>query len=59
MTKQSRATRIADLNDKFRKGQASDRVHMTAGINAKGLGHTNTRFVGRHGRSYQEIEGEG
>jgi len=42
MTKQSRATRIADLNDKFRKGLASDRVHMTAGINAKG-----SEFVGK------------
>ena len=35
MMKQSRATRIAELNDKFRKGLASGRVHMTAGINAK------------------------
>jgi len=42
MTKQSRATRIADLNDKFRKGLASGRVHMTAGINAKG-----SEFVGK------------
>jgi hypothetical protein len=36
MTKQSRAERIAALNDKFRKGMASGRVHMTAGLNAKG-----------------------
>ena len=37
MTKQSRAQRIADLNDKFRKGLATrGRGSMTAGINAKG-----------------------
>jgi hypothetical protein len=36
MIKQSRAQRIAELNDKFRKGLASGRVHMTAGVNAKG-----------------------
>ena len=42
MTEQSRATRIAELNDKFRKGLASGRVHMTAGINAKG-----SEFVGK------------
>jgi hypothetical protein len=36
MTKPSRAQRIADLNDKFRKGLASGRVHMTAGVYAKG-----------------------
>jgi hypothetical protein len=36
MTNQSRAERIATLNDKFRKGMASGRVHMTAGLNAKG-----------------------
>jgi Protein of unknown function (DUF3768) len=42
MTKQSRATRIAELNDKFRKGLASGRVHMTAGLNAKG-----SEFVGK------------
>ena len=42
MTKQSRATRIAELNDKFRKGLASGRVHMTGGLNAKG-----SEFVGK------------
>ena len=42
MTKQSRATRIAELNDKVRKGLASGRVHMTAGLNAKG-----SEFVGK------------
>jgi hypothetical protein len=42
MTKQSRARRIADLNDKFRKGMASGRIHMTAGVNAKG-----PEFVGK------------
>ena len=36
MTKQAREKRIAELNDKFRKGLASGRVHMTAGVNAKG-----------------------
>ena len=37
MTKPSRATRIADLNDKFRKGlPAGGRVYMTAGVNGKG-----------------------
>ncbi len=34
--KQLRAERIANLNDKFRKGLASGRVHMTAGVNARG-----------------------
>ena len=38
MTKQSRATRIADLNDKFRKSLVSGgRTYMTAGVNSKGL----------------------
>ena len=37
MTKQSRAQRIADLNDKFRKNLATGgRVYMTAGVNARG-----------------------
>ena len=37
MTKQSRAKRIADLNDKFRKSlPAGGRVYMTAGVNGKG-----------------------
>jgi len=38
MTKQSRAKRIADLNDKFRKNLVSGgRTYMTAGVNTKGL----------------------
>ena len=37
MTKQSRAKRIADLNDKFRKSLVTGgRTYMTAGVNAKG-----------------------
>jgi hypothetical protein len=37
MTKQSRAKRIADLNDKFRKSLVSGgRTYMTAGVNSKG-----------------------
>jgi hypothetical protein len=37
MTKQSRAKRIADLNDKFRKNLVTGgRTYMTAGVNAKG-----------------------
>jgi Protein of unknown function (DUF3768) len=37
MTKQSRAQRIAELNDKFRKSLVSGgRTYMTAGVNAKG-----------------------
>jgi len=37
MTKQSRAARIADLNDKFRKSLVTGgRTYMTAGVNAKG-----------------------
>ena len=37
MTKQSRAKRIADLNDKFRKNLVTDgRTYMTAGVNTKG-----------------------
>lgn len=31
-----RAGCIAALNDKFRKGMASGRVHLTAGVNSKG-----------------------
>jgi hypothetical protein len=31
-----RAKKIAALNDKFRSGLASGRVHMTAGVNGKG-----------------------
>ena len=29
--------RIAALNDKFREGMASGRVHLTAGVNGKGV----------------------
>ena len=37
MTKQSRAKRIADLNDKFRKSLVTGgRTYMTAGVNGKG-----------------------
>jgi len=37
MTKPSRAQRIADLNDKFRKSLVTGgRTYMTAGVNAKG-----------------------
>jgi hypothetical protein len=37
MTKQSRAKRIADLNDKFRKSLVTGgRTYMTAGVNTKG-----------------------
>jgi hypothetical protein len=37
MTKQSRATRIADLNDKFRRNPVpGGRTYMTPGVNAKG-----------------------
>ena len=37
MTKQSRAKRIADLNDKFRKNLVTaGRTYMTAGVNTKG-----------------------
>lgn len=37
MTKQPRAQRIADLNDKFRKSLVTGgRTYMTAGVNAKG-----------------------
>ena len=37
MTKPSRAKRIADLNDKFRKSLVTGgRTYMTAGVNAKG-----------------------
>ena len=37
MTKQSRAKRIADLNDRSRKNLVtSGRTYMTAGVNAKG-----------------------
>jgi Protein of unknown function (DUF3768) len=37
MTKQSRAKRIADLNDKFRKNLVTGgRAYMTAGVNTKG-----------------------
>ena len=37
MTKQSRAKRIADLNDKFRKSLVTGgRTYMTAGVNSKG-----------------------
>ena len=37
MTKPSRAKRIADLNDKFRKSLVTGgRTSMTAGVNAKG-----------------------
>jgi hypothetical protein len=37
MTKQSRAKRIAELNDKFRKSLVSaGRTYMSAGVNAKG-----------------------
>jgi hypothetical protein len=37
MTKQSRAQRIADLNDTFRKSLVTGgRTYMTAGVNAKG-----------------------
>ena len=37
MTKPSRAKRIADLNDKFRKSLITGgRVYMTAGVNRKG-----------------------
>jgi len=43
MTKQSRAKRIADLNDKFRKSLVTGgRTYMTAGVNAKG-----TEFVAK------------
>ena len=36
MTKQSRAKRIADLNDKFRKDLVTGgRTYMTAGVNTK------------------------
>ena len=39
MTKPSRAKRIADLNDKFRKSRVTGgRVYMTAGVNRKGRG---------------------
>lgn len=31
-----RVQRIAALNDQFRKGMASGRVHLTAGVNGKG-----------------------
>ena len=31
-----RVKRIAALNDKFREGMASGRVHLTAGVNGKG-----------------------
>lgn len=31
-----RAKKIAALNDKFRKGMATGRVHITAGVNGKG-----------------------
>jgi hypothetical protein len=31
-----RTKRIAELNDAFRKGMATGRVHMTAGVNGKG-----------------------
>ena len=37
MTKPSRAQRIADLNDKFRKSLVTGgRTYMTAGVNGKG-----------------------
>ena len=37
MTKQSRAKRIANLNDKFRKTLVTGgRTYMTAGVNSKG-----------------------
>src|SRR5262245_4538986 len=37
MTKPSRAKRIADLNDKFRKSPVTGgRTYMTAGVNSKG-----------------------
>ena len=37
MTKPSREKRIADINDKFRKGLVTGgRTYMTAGVNAKG-----------------------
>ena len=43
MTKPSRAKRIADLNDKFRKSLVTGgRTYMTAGVNAKGA-----EFVGK------------
>jgi len=43
MTKQSRAKRIADLNDKFRKSLVTGgRTYMTAGVNSKG-----PEFVGK------------
>jgi hypothetical protein len=36
MTKLSRAKRIADLNDKFRKSLVTGgRIYMTAGVNSK------------------------
>ena len=39
MTKPSRAKRIADLNDKFRKTLITGgRTHMTVGVNGKGRG---------------------
>ena len=39
MTEQSRAKRIADLNDKFRKNLVTGgRTYMTAGVNTKGAG---------------------
>src|SRR5688572_1089018 len=43
MTKPSRAKRIADLNDKFRKSLVTgSRTYMTASVNAKG-----TEFVAK------------
>ena len=37
MTKQARAKRIAELNDKFRKNLVTGgRSYMTAGVNSKG-----------------------